>query len=156
MLFRSVAVAQRVRDAAPNPSDDRVRLRQWTRAPAGEPARTWATNAPEREARLIANEIRERLDEGTRPDQIAVLVRTRAQLRPLEAVLVELETVPFEVVGGTPFFGRSEIRDILAYLRLGASSDDAAAFWRIVNVPRRGLGPATVLAIGREIGRAHV
>ena len=147
---RIVAVAQRVRDAAPNPSDDRVRLRQWTRAPAGEPARTWATNAPEREARLIANEIRERLDEGTRPDQIAVLVRTRAQLRPLEAVLVELETVPFEVVGGTPFFGRSEIRDILAYLRLGASSDDAAAFWRIVNVPRRGLGPATVLAIGRE------
>ena len=147
---RIVAVAQRVRDAAPVPDDDRTRLRQWTNSVAGEPIRTWATNLPEREARLIANEVAERIASGTRPDEIAVLVRTRAQLRPLEAVLVELDTVPYEVVGGAPFFGRAEIRDILAYLRVGASPDDHAAFWRIANVPRRGLGPAAIIALGRE------
>jgi superfamily I DNA/RNA helicase len=147
---RIVALAQRIRDAAPVPGDDRMRLRQWTRAPAGEHVRTWATNLAEREARLIANDIGERLQTGTRPDEIAVLVRTRAQLRPLEAVLIEREAVPYEVVGGAPFFARTEVRDILAYLRLGASPDDAAAFWRVVNVPRRGLGPAAALAIGRE------
>ena len=147
---RIVAVAQRVRDAAPVPGDARTRLRQWTRAEAGDPIRTWATNLPEREARLVANEIAERIASGTRPDEIAVLVRTRAQLRPLEAVLVELDTVPYEVVGGAPFFGRAEVRDILAYLRVGASPEDAAAFWRIANVPRRGLGPAAIIALGRE------
>ena len=147
---RIVAVAQRVRDAAPVPSDARTRLRQWTRAEAGDPIRTWATNLPEREARLVANEIAERIASGTRPDEIAVLVRTRAQLRHLEAVLVELDTVPYELVGGAPFFGRTEVRDILAYLRVAASPDDAAAFWRIVNVPRRGIGPAAIISLGRE------
>jgi superfamily I DNA/RNA helicase len=147
---RIVAVAQRVRDAAPVEHDDRTRLRQWTRAAVGEPVRLWATNHPEREARLIAIDVAERLAAGVKPDDVAVLVRTRAQLRVLEAVLVELETVPYEVVGGTPFFGRAEVRDILAYLRVGVSPDDAAAFWRVINVPRRGLGPAAAIAIGRE------
>jgi DNA helicase-2/ATP-dependent DNA helicase PcrA len=98
----------------------------------------------------VANEIAERLASGTRADEIAILVRTRAQLQAFEAILVELETVPYEVVSGTPFFSRTEVRDILAYLRVGASPDDAGAFWRILNVPRRGLGPAAVIAIGRE------
>jgi DNA helicase-2/ATP-dependent DNA helicase PcrA len=147
---RIVAVAQRIRDAGQPTGDDRTRLRQWTRAGAGDPVRTWSTSQPEREARLIANEVAERLAGGTRPSEIAILVRTRAQLRQIEAVLVELDTVPYEIVGGAPFFDRAEVRDILAYLRVGASPDDASAFWRIVNVPRRGLGPAAMIAIGRE------
>ena len=145
-----VSVAQRLRDAAPAPVDGRTRVRLWTRNPVGDPIRTWATNHPEREARLVAADIAARIAAGTRPDQVAILVRTRAQMRPFEAVLLELEDLPFVVVGGLPFFGREEVRDILAYLRVALRPDDHAAFWRIVNVPRRGLGPSTALSIGRE------
>lgn len=147
---RIVAVAQRIRDVGQPAGDPRIRLRQWTRAGAGDPVRVWSTSQPEREARLIANDVAERLATGTRPSEIAILVRTRTQLRQIEAILVELDTVPYEIVGGAPFFARAEIRDILAYLRVGESPDDASAFWRIVNTPRRGLGPAAMLAIGRE------
>ncbi|MGH2371039.1 MAG: ATP-dependent helicase, partial [Chloroflexota bacterium] len=85
---------------------------------------------------------------GWLPEEIAILVRTHAQARPIEAALLRAK-VPYALFGGVRFFGREEIKDLLAYLRLAVLPEDAAAFWRIVNTPRRGLGPAALLTIAR-------
>ena len=162
---RIVAVAQRLRDASPAstrpvvPSTTRgaatrnhaPRLRLWTENEVGDQIRVWTTNHPDREATLIAADIETRLRDGCPPSEIAILTRTHAQTRPIEAALLKGTDLPFIVVGGVAFFGREEVRDVLAYLRVARTDDDAAAFWRIINTPRRGLGPAMVIAIGREM-----
>ena len=162
---RIVAVAQRLRDAsfasarteAASPATDAStrnqppRLRLWTENESGDQIRFWTTNHPDREAALIVADIETRLREGSPPSEIAILTRTHAQLRPIEAALLKVTDLPFFVVGGVAFFGREEVRDVLAYLRVARTDDDDAAFWRIINTPRRGLGPAMVIAIGREM-----
>ena len=162
---RIVAVAQRLRDASPAAArtdtqsmargtatrNHPPRLRLWTENDVGDQIRFWTTNQPDREAALIVADIEKRLREGCPPSEIAVLTRTHAQMRPIEAALLKVTDLPFVVIGGVAFFGRKEVRDVLAYLRVARTDDDAAAFWRIVNAPRRGLGPAMVIAIGREM-----
>ncbi len=79
-----------------------------------------------------------------RPDaEIAVLFRTNAQSRPFEDELVRAR-VPYLLVGGTRFYERAEVKDALAYLRLLRNADDDASFRRVVNVPARGVGAATL------------
>src|SRR5262249_57227781 len=80
---------------------------------------------------------------GHRLNEIAILVRASFQMRELEDRFVTLG-LPYRVIGGPRFYERAEIRDALAYLRCVASAADDLAFERIVNVPRRGLGDATV------------
>ena len=159
-------------------------LRLWTENPAGTPARLWVAPHPEQEAGAIARDVRALLD-GTAdepgapqqgapslgalgalgdgappqpwaPEDIAILVRTHAQARPIEAALLRAQ-IPYTLVGGVRFFAREEIKDALAYLRLAVLREDAAAFWRIVNTPRRGLGPAALLTVARYAltGRPH-
>jgi DNA helicase-2/ATP-dependent DNA helicase PcrA len=146
-----VAVARRLNAAQAPTAAARafLGLRLWTTNPGGEPARLWVAPHPEKEADGIARDVADRLERGWAPEEIAVLVRTHAQARPIEAALLRAK-VPYVLVGGVRFYGREEIKDALAYLRLAALPDDAAAFWRVVNTPRRGLGPAAVLAIARE------
>jgi DNA helicase-2/ATP-dependent DNA helicase PcrA len=127
-----------------------LHLKLWTANPAGVPARLWVAPNPEREANAIAADVAARLEQGWEPGDIAVLVRTHAQARPLEAALLRAR-VPHVLVGGVRFFAREEIKDLLAYVRLSVLGEDSAAFWRIVNVPRRGLGPAALLTIARHI-----
>jgi DNA helicase-2/ATP-dependent DNA helicase PcrA len=102
----------------------------------------------EEEARAIGEEIEAlRSDDGTgRPhslDEIAILVRASFQMREFEDRFVTLG-LPYRVLGGPRFYERQEIRDALAYLRVIHSASDDLAFERIVNVPKRGLGEATV------------
>jgi DNA helicase-2/ATP-dependent DNA helicase PcrA len=142
-----VAVARRlsaVRDA----SEGRFALRLWTDNPAGTPARLWVAPHPEREAAAIAGDVAALLAGGTAAEEVAVLVRTHAQARPIEAAMLRAG-VPYVLIGGVRFFAREEIKDALAYLRLAIMREDAAAFWRIVNTPRRGLGPAALLTVAR-------
>ena len=126
----------------------RFTLRLWTANPPGTPARLWVAPHPEKEADAIAADVAAKLGAGWPPDEIAILVRTHAQARPIEPALLRAG-VPYVLVGGVRFFAREEIKDALAYLRLAALPDDAAAFWRVVNTPRRGLGPAAMLTIAR-------
>ena len=97
----------------------------------------------EDEARLIGEEI-EALHAGKHAlSEIAVLVRVSAQMREIEDRFVQLG-LPYRVIGGPRFYERAEIRDALAYLRATANPADDLAFERIVNVPKRGLGDATI------------
>jgi len=102
----------------------------------------------EGEARLVGEEIEARQRDGVGLDEMAILVRAGFQMREFEERLLTLG-IPYRVVGGPRFYERQEIRDAIAYLRVIAQPDDGLAFERIVNVPRRGIGEATVQAIHR-------
>jgi DNA helicase-2/ATP-dependent DNA helicase PcrA len=109
----------------------------------------------EEEARLIGEEI-EALQAKRHPlSEIAVLVRISAQMREIEDRLVTLG-VPYRVIGGPRFYERAEIRDALAYLRCTASPSDDLAFERIFNVPKRGLGDATLQLLHNHARSARV
>jgi len=97
----------------------------------------------EEEARAIGEEIEQLQRSGHMLDEIAILVRASFQMREFEDRFVTLG-LPYRVIGGPRFYERAEIRDALAYLRLINSPADDLAFERIVNVPKRGLGDATV------------
>ncbi len=157
-----VAIARRLVAPSPGPRSSpaaglpgadlaagRFALRLWTENPPGVPARLWIAPHPDKEADAIARDIAARLAAGWSPEELAILVRTHAQARPIEAALLRAK-VPYALFGGVRFFGREEIKDALAYLRLAILYEDAAAFWRVVNTPRRGLGPAALLTIARH------
>jgi DNA helicase-2/ATP-dependent DNA helicase PcrA len=97
----------------------------------------------EEEARAIGEEIEELQRKGQNLNEIAILVRASFQMREFEDRFVTLG-LSYRVIGGPRFYERAEIRDALAYLRVINSSADDLAFERIVNVPKRGLGDATV------------
>jgi DNA helicase-2/ATP-dependent DNA helicase PcrA len=97
----------------------------------------------EEEARLIGEEIEALQHKGHSLAEIAILVRISAQMREIEDRFVTLG-LPYRVIGGPRFYERAEIRDALAYLRVVANPADDLAFERIVNVPKRGLGDATI------------
>jgi DNA helicase-2/ATP-dependent DNA helicase PcrA len=97
----------------------------------------------EEEARAIGEEIEDIQRKGDRLNEIAILVRASYQMREFEDRFVTLG-LPYRVIGGPRFYERAEIRDALAYLRVVNSPADDLAFERIVNVPKRGLGDATV------------
>jgi len=107
----------------------------------------------EEEARAIGEEIEQLQRDGHRLDEIAILVRASFQMREFEDRFVTLG-LPYRVIGGPRFYERQEIRDALAYLRLIAQPADDLAFERIVNVPKRGLGDATVKLL-HDYGRKH-
>ena len=117
--------------------------RLWTDEGRGEPVILAEFDDEHEEARYVAAEI-ERLqsDEGIPRDEIAVFYRVNAQSRVLEDTLVRFE-VPYQVIGGTKFYERAEIKDAVAYLSLLANPADAVSFARIVNSPRRGIGETT-------------
>ncbi len=97
----------------------------------------------EEEARSIGEEIEELQRKSHSLDEIAILVRASYQMREFEDRFVTLG-LPYRVIGGPRFYERAEIRDALAYLRVINSPSDDLAFERIVNVPKRGLGDATI------------
>ncbi|MGB9172426.1 MAG: UvrD-helicase domain-containing protein, partial [Bradyrhizobium sp.] len=97
----------------------------------------------EEEARAIGEEIEELQRKQENLNEVAILVRASFQMREFEDRFVTLG-LPYRVIGGPRFYERAEIRDALAYLRVVNSPADDLAFERIVNVPKRGLGDATV------------
>jgi DNA helicase-2/ATP-dependent DNA helicase PcrA len=115
----------------------------WTDIGQGDPVKIRELDDEHAEARYVTGEIQRLVDEGTSRSEIAVFYRTNAQSRALEEELVR-RAVPFKVVGGTRFFDRREIKDLLAYLRVLANPSDEVSLKRIVNVPRRGVGDTSV------------
>ncbi len=95
------------------------------------------------EARVVGDEIENLQRAGQSLDEIAILVRASFQMREFEERFITLG-LPYKVIGGPRFYERAEIRDALAYLRCVAQPDDDLAFERIFNVPKRGLGEATL------------
>lgn len=98
------------------------------------------------EARAVCDDIESLQRKGDKLDDMAILVRTSAQMREFEDRFFTLG-MNYRVIGGPRFYERQEIRDALAYLRVIAQPDDGMAFERIVNVPKRGLGDTTIAKI---------
>jgi ATP-dependent DNA helicase UvrD/PcrA len=112
----------------------------WTEIEGGEPVQLSELGDEHEEARWVAGEI-ERLAEehDVARSEVAVFYRTNAMSRVLEDTLVRFE-VPYQVIGGTKFYDRAEIKDAIAYLSLLVNPADQVSFSRIVNSPRRGVG----------------
>ena len=114
--------------------------RLFTDGAQGEPIQVVQLADEHEEARWVAGEV-ERLvtDEGVDREEIAIFYRTNAMSRVLEDTLVRFE-LPYQVIGGTKFYERAEVKDAVAYLSLLVNPSDAISFARVVNSPRRGIG----------------
>ena len=115
----------------------------------GEKVKIIETRNDDEEARMIAGKIKDMGNRGASYDDFAILYRTNSQSRKLEDALRSL-SVPYEIYGGTSFYQRKEVKDILAYLRLIANHADDEAFRRIINVPARGIGNVTMTRIAES------
>ena len=112
----------------------------WTEAGEGEKVVVSEVDDEHAEARYVAGEIEGLVGEqGYSRDEIAVFYRTNAQSRVLEDILVRYE-LPYQVIGGTKFYERAEIKDAVAYLNLMVNPADEVSFARVINSPRRGIG----------------
>lgn len=126
----------------------------WTSNEKGEMVAIYMAENERDEARFIAMEIRRLLQEcKARPGDIGVFYRTHAQSRVLEEELLGLR-IPFAIYGGTGFFERKEIKDMVAYLRALMNHADDISWKRILNVPRRGLGAKSLKAV-EELARTN-
>ena len=124
----------------------------WTDMAEGEKVKLTAAWDGEEEARKIGEEIENLQRKGVSLNDIAILVRAGFQTREFEERFITLG-LRYRVIGGPRFYERQEIRDAMAYLRLVNQPDDDLAFERIVNVPKRGLGDATVKQVN-DLARA--
>ncbi len=140
ILSAANAVVERNRERRPK--------RLWTDVEGGEPVQLSELGDDHEEARWVAAEI-ERLGEehGVARSDVAVFYRTNAMSRILEDTLVRFE-VPYQVIGGTKFYDRAEVKDAVAYLNLLFNPADQVSFARIVNSPRRGIGNTTQGRLG--------
>ena len=122
--------------------------RLWSDLGYGDPVRVIQCHSAEDEAEQVAVQLQShKLQHQGRYGDYAILYRGNFQARLFEGYLRQMK-IPYVVSGGISFFERSEIRDIIAYLRLLANPDDDAAFLRIINTPRRNIGPATLEKLG--------
>jgi DNA helicase-2/ATP-dependent DNA helicase PcrA len=122
---------------------DRLGKTLWTSAAAGEKIAVRALWDADEEARWVGDTIEALRRQGHKLSQIAILVRAGFQTREFEERFITV-ALPYRVLGGPRFYERQEIRDALAYLRLVHQPADDLAFERILNVPRRGIGNATL------------
>ena len=122
--------------------------RLWSDLGYGDPIRVFQCNSAEDEAEQVVIQLQaHKLQHQGRYGDYAILYRGNFQARVFEGYLRQMN-IPYVVSGGISFFERSEIRDIISYLRLLANPDDDAAFLRIINTPRRNIGPATLEKLG--------
>lgn len=126
----------------------------WTKNPMGEPIRVYEAQDEKDEAAFVANRIF-RVSKGRGFRDFAVLYRTNAQSNALERAL-KRNAIPYRVIGGTRFFDRAEIRDMLAYLRVIDNRADDLRLRRIINNPPRGIGTKTLEMAARQAEAANL
>ncbi|MDD5327319.1 MAG: UvrD-helicase domain-containing protein [Phycisphaerae bacterium] len=107
------------------------------------------------EAQNVAWKIKELVESGASLKDMAVFYRVNAQSRALEEALIR-NKIPYQIVRGVEFYGRKEIRDVLAYLKILVNPDDEVALMRIINTPARGIGKTTVDKIKDYAGRNNI
>jgi DNA helicase-2/ATP-dependent DNA helicase PcrA len=116
----------------------------FTATRGGEPVVLLSAADERDEAEWLASEFARRAAEGDAPyEEMAIMYRTNSQSRPLEEAF-RFRGIPYRLIGAISFYERREVKDLLAYLRLLANPADNEAFLRVVNVPRRGLGDASI------------
>ncbi len=141
--YRSTKTILDAANAVVENNRDRRPKELWTDAEQGDEIEVVRLGDEHEEARWVAGEVERLIEElGLGPEDIAVFYRTNALSRVLEDTLVRFG-VAYQVVGGTRFYDRAEIKDAMAYLQYIANPSDSVAFSRIVNSPRRGIGNTT-------------
>ncbi len=125
---------------------DRIAKNLFTAVGAGEKIVGFTGYTQHDEAQFVADEIARLREQGMPYSEMAVFYRTNAQTRALEEILIR-SGVPYRVLGGTKFYERAEIKDLMAYLIAVANPADGLAMRRILNTPKRGIGPATETAL---------
>ena len=151
--YRSTSPVLSAANALVSHNTQRHRKNLWTNREGGKPVRVYAATTERDEARFVVDTIHQGVnDEGRSLSDHVVLYRTNAQSRAFEEALL-VAGMPYRVVGGVGFYARAEIKDALAYLRYVTNRDDGISLRRIINAPRRGIGQATLNAIGDEGAR---
>jgi DNA helicase-2/ATP-dependent DNA helicase PcrA len=127
----------------------------FTNRDAGEPITAFAADTERSEARYVVEKVKELVREGASYSDFLLLYRTNAQSRVFEEAFIA-EGIPYRVIGGVGFYARTEIKDVIAYLRYIENPADAIAFKRIVNVPRRSIGSQTLASLVTAADAAKV
>ncbi len=141
--YRSTNTILRAANGVIANNRERKEKNLWSELGDGDPVRALEVEDEHAEARFVASEVAQLIEEGYSGREIAVFYRTNAQSRVLEDVLVR-QGVPYQVIGGPRFYERAEIKDLIAYLQVIDNPADAVSLLRIANRPRRGIGDTTL------------
>jgi DNA helicase-2/ATP-dependent DNA helicase PcrA len=144
--YRSTETILRAANAVIANNRGGIAKRLWSELGQGDQIHLRALGDEHAEARLVVGEIERLVDEGASRSEIAVLYRTNAMSRVIEDTLVRRE-IAYQVIGGTKFYERAEIKDAIAYLQFLANPYDVVSFGRIANSPRRGLGQTSLARV---------
>ncbi len=146
LLQQNYRSKQRILDAANDVikhNRGRLEKRLWSDRGEGELIEYYRASDGDVEANYIASKIDTLRRDGRHLEEFSVLYRTNSQSRAIEQALLR-QNLPYRLIGGTSFFKRKEIKDMMAYLRLICNPDDDLSFERVVNEPKRGIGNASV------------
>ena len=149
--YRSTANILLAANAIIDKNPERLGKVLWTDAGEGETIALYAAFNEHDESRYIADRIQSWVNDGNRREDAAILYRSNAQSRVLEAALLQAD-IPYRIYGGQSFFERLEVKNALAYLRLMLNCHDDVAFERVINTPTRGIGDRTLELI-RQLAR---
>jgi DNA helicase-2/ATP-dependent DNA helicase PcrA len=141
--YRSTNTILRAANGVIANNRERKEKNLWSELGDGDPVRVLEVEDEHAEARFVAAEVAQLIEEGSTGREIAVFYRTNAQSRVLEDVLVR-QGVPYQVIGGPRFYERAEVKDAIAYLQAIDNPADAVSLLRIANRPRRGIGDTTL------------
>jgi DNA helicase-2/ATP-dependent DNA helicase PcrA len=147
--YRSTSIILKAANSVIARNGSRLGKQLWTAGEDGERIALYAAYNEQDEARFVIERIREYINEHGHAKDCAILYRSNAQSRNFEEQLTQ-RSIKYRVYGGQRFFERAEVKDALAYLRLGANRHDDAAFERAVNMPPRGIGDRTLDALRRR------
>ena len=151
--YRSTGHILSAANAVVRHNSQRKEKRLFTAAGDGEKIQAYQASDERDEGRWIASEIEKLRAGGMSYDDIAVFYRTNAQSRILEDMFLRAG-VPYKIVGGTRFFDRAEIRDVMAYLKMIVNPADEMSVKRVINTPRRGIGSTSIAKI-EELAREN-
>jgi DNA helicase-2/ATP-dependent DNA helicase PcrA len=147
--YRSTQTILDVANSVIQNNVDRKPKQLWTRQKEGNKVKIYQAYSEHDEAEFICREIKALMDyRGFSTGDFAVLYRINAQSRVLEEAMMKYG-LPYRIYKGLRFYDRKEIKDIIAYLRLIVNPDDDVSLRRIINVPKRGIGPATIEVLER-------
>lgn len=142
--YRSTQTILDAANAVITNNSNRKPKKLWTENGQGNPIHYFRAASEQDEGYFVAGKLAEWKNQRVHQySDVAILYRTNAQSRAMEEVLVK-SNIPYRMVGGVKFYDRKEIKDVLAYLRFIANPNDEISFSRIINVPKRGVGAASV------------
>src|SRR5262249_33903490 len=154
--YRSTGAILRCASQVMAPAPDRIHKALWSELGEGEPVEVVRFGSDREEAADISTRVVQWIRAGDfEPEDVAIMFRVNALSLPFERELLA-RGIRYRVVGGPSFFGRTEVKDLVAYLRVLANPHDTLALLRVINVPARGIGEKTRDALVQAAARARV